>query len=190
MKLRPARSARRALRPYLTAVTFRQHFPVTLKIIRLLYKRGFSFRRLRQVWCRLGRCSGESPVSQSRVPWWKGVGLRPIREYGGGGGIFTDYYFGEANTANKSDNQTNHTENNFFDFSENWAITIQHHQQGISSRDPGQSGGGGEKRETTIFNTTNKGLCSMSTSNFRRDKFPQRDDIAGKMKPLGVQEEE
>src|SRR4051812_44302797 len=40
MKLRPTRSARRALRSYLTAVTFRQHFSATLKIIRLLNKRG------------------------------------------------------------------------------------------------------------------------------------------------------
>src|SRR3954470_17017631 len=46
MKLRPAHSARRA---YLTVVTFRQHFPMTLKIIRLLNKWGFSFRWLRQV---------------------------------------------------------------------------------------------------------------------------------------------
>src|SRR3954466_15029667 len=51
MKLRPTRSARRARRSYLTAVTFRQHFPAPLKIIRLLNKRGFSFRWLRQVSC-------------------------------------------------------------------------------------------------------------------------------------------
>src|SRR3954466_11936733 len=49
MKLRPARSAHRARRSYLTAVTFQQHFSATLKIIRLLNKRGFSFRWLRQV---------------------------------------------------------------------------------------------------------------------------------------------
>src|SRR3954468_12365818 len=49
MKLRPARSARRARRSYLTAVTFRQHFSGALKIIRLLNKRGFSFRWLRLV---------------------------------------------------------------------------------------------------------------------------------------------
>src|SRR4051812_15474973 len=49
MKLRPACSARRALRSYLTAVTFRQHFSATLKIIRLLNKRGFSFCWLRLV---------------------------------------------------------------------------------------------------------------------------------------------
>ena len=36
-----------------------------------------------------------------RVPCWLGVGLHPVREYEGE--IFTDYYFGEANTANKSD---------------------------------------------------------------------------------------
>src|SRR3954466_14561379 len=51
MKLRPTRSARRARRSYLTAVTFRQHFPATLKIIRLLNKRGFSFYWLEQVSC-------------------------------------------------------------------------------------------------------------------------------------------
>ena len=40
-KLRPTRSARRACRSYLTAVTFRQHFLAPHKIIRLLNKRGF-----------------------------------------------------------------------------------------------------------------------------------------------------
>src|SRR3954471_2824570 len=49
MKLRPTRSARRAVRSYLTAVTFRQHFSATLKIIRLLNKRGFLIRWLRLV---------------------------------------------------------------------------------------------------------------------------------------------
>src|ERR1041385_8767286 len=44
--------------------------------------------------------------------------------------------------------------------------------------DPGERGE--EKRESTIFNTTNKGLCSMSTSNFCRDKFPQRVGNVGK----------
>src|ERR1041385_4282744 len=79
-------------------------------------------------------------------------------------------------TANKSDNQTIHTENKIFNFCQNWAVTIQHHQQGISSRDPGRSGGEGKgKRESTIFNTTNKGLCSMSTSNFGRYKFFRRE---------------
>src|SRR3954466_4888850 len=39
VKLRPARSARRALRSYLTAVTFRQQFSAPHKIIRLLNKR-------------------------------------------------------------------------------------------------------------------------------------------------------
>src|SRR3954471_19036456 len=35
--------------------------------------------------------------------------------------------------------------------------------------DPGERGE--EKRESKIFNTTNKGLCSMSTVNFRRETF-------------------
>src|SRR3954464_8515762 len=114
MKLRPTRSARRALRSYLTAVTFRQHFSAPLKIIRLLNKRGFSFRWLRQVWCWLRRCSGEIPVSQSRVPWWKGVGHASDTRIGGE--IFTDYYFGEGNTAIKSYNHHNKATNNIF----NW----------------------------------------------------------------------
>src|SRR4051812_24101640 len=49
MKSRTTRSARRARRSYLTAVTFRQRFPATLKLIRLLNKRGFSIRWLRLV---------------------------------------------------------------------------------------------------------------------------------------------
>src|SRR3954465_6938384 len=113
-KLRPARSARRARRSYLTAVTFRQHFSVPNKIIRLLNKRGFSIRWRWLDLCRLRRCSGEIPVSQSRAPWWKGVSHASDTRIGGE--IFTDYYFGEANTANKSDNQTIHAENKFLIF--------------------------------------------------------------------------
>ena len=114
MKLRPTRSARRARRSYLTAVTFRQHFSVPHKIIRLLNKRGFSFRWRWLVLCRLRRCSGEIPVSQSRVPLGKRSVTHSIREYEGE--IFTDYYFGEANTANKSDNHHNNAINENF----NW----------------------------------------------------------------------
>src|ERR1041385_7110285 len=47
--------------------------------------------------------------------------------------------------------------------------------------DPGERGG--EKRESTIFNTTNKGLCSMSNEDLPSRNFPQRDDIVGKTKP-------
>src|ERR1041385_6010286 len=67
-------------------------------------------------------------------------------------------------------------------FGEIWAVTIQHHQQGISSRDPGRSEGEGkgERRESTIFNTTDKGLYFLSMSSFRRDKFLQRDGNVGK----------
>src|SRR3954463_9791306 len=101
VKLRPARSARRALRSYLTAVTFRQHFPAPHKIIRLLNKRGFSFRWLRQVSRWLRRCSGDSRCRKVVCRCGKGWVSHPIREYGGE--IFTDYYFGEANTANRSD---------------------------------------------------------------------------------------
>src|SRR4051812_44791791 len=58
-----------------------------------------------------------------------------------------------------------------------WVVTIQHHQQGISSRDPGRSGGEGKskrkRRESTIFNTTNKGLCSMTNVEPPSRYFPQ-----------------
>src|SRR4051812_44063949 len=72
--------------------------------------------------------------------------------------------------------QTNQTikqftpKNKNFNFCKIWDDTIQHHQQEISSRDPGRSGGEGKgKRDLTIFNTTNKGLCSMPN-----DELPSR----------------
>src|SRR4051812_15906378 len=108
-KLRPMHSARRARRSYLTAVTFQQHFSAPHKIIRLLNKRGL--RSGGDGWTCAG-CDGarvKSRCRKGRVPCWLGVGLRPIREYGGE--IFTDYYFGEANTANKSDNYHNNAIN-------------------------------------------------------------------------------
>src|SRR4051812_43377970 len=43
--------------------------------------------------------------------------------------------------------------------------------------DPGGEGGEGEARDDEELNTTNKELCSVSTSNFCRDKFPQGDDF-------------
>ena len=102
----------------------------------------------------------------------KGSVTHPIREQGGE--ILTDYCFGEANTANNSDNQTIHTENKIFNFCEIWAVTIQHHQQGISSRDPGRSGGeGGEKRVDDLQHHQQGTLLHVE----RRtplENFPQR----------------
>ena len=71
-KLRPTRSAHRARQSYLNAVTFRKHFSAPHKIICLLNKRGFPFRWRWLDLCRLRRCSGEIPVSQSRVLGWQG----------------------------------------------------------------------------------------------------------------------
>src|SRR3954468_5848073 len=101
MKLRPARSARQARRSYLTAVTFRQHFPAPLKIIRLLNKRGFSFRWLRLVSRGCDGARVTPGVAKSCAEGEKG-GSR-IRYENTREKIFTDYYFSEANTANKSD---------------------------------------------------------------------------------------
>src|SRR4051812_44096699 len=53
------------------------------------------------------RCSGDSRCRKVVCRGGKRSVSPPIREYEGE--IFTDYHFGEANTANKSDNQTNHT---------------------------------------------------------------------------------
>src|SRR3954465_8458543 len=59
--------------------------------------------------CRLRRGPAETRCRTGRVPGWLGVGHRPVREYEGE--IFTDYYFGEANTATKSDNYHNNAIN-------------------------------------------------------------------------------
>src|SRR3954464_9305656 len=71
-KLRPTRSAHRALRSYLTAVTFRQHFSATHKIIRLLNKRGL--RSDGDGWSCAG-CDGarvKPGVAQVVCRWGKG----------------------------------------------------------------------------------------------------------------------
>src|SRR3954466_4161225 len=70
---------------------------------------GFSIRWRRLVLCRLRRCSGETRCRTGRVSLGKRSVTHPIREYEGE--IFTDYYFGEANTANKSDNHHNNAIN-------------------------------------------------------------------------------
>ena len=59
-------------------------------------------------------------------------------------------------------------------------------QQGISSRDPGRfvGEGKGERGEPTIFNTTNKGLCSMSNIKLRRDSF-RREVATSKNEAIG-----
>src|SRR3954471_7865930 len=111
---------------------------------------GFSILWRWLVLCRLRRCSGEIPVSRGRVPCWLGVGLRPVREYEGE--IFTDYYFGEANTANKSDNHHSNAINENF----NWGGFPGFYRPLPPTEDPVprsrtiQGGGeGGEERETT-----------------------------------------
>src|SRR3954463_6573380 len=131
MKLRPTCSARRALRSYLTAVTFRRHFSAPHKIIRLLNKRGL--RSGGDGWSCVG-CEGAWLKSRCRKvvcrDGQRSV-TRPIREYEGE--IFTDYYFGEANTANKSDN----FHNNAINENLNWGGI-----SGLFQRVPGAAQGG------------------------------------------------
>src|SRR4051812_31896762 len=118
---------------------------------------SFAFRWRWLVLCRLRRCSGEIPVSQSRVPLGKRSVMHTIREYGGE--IFTDYYFGEANTANKSDNFHNNAINENFNWGEIYGLlqlaTTNKGSHPEIQDDPGGRGEGGGKREATAFNTTN-----------------------------------
>src|SRR3954471_15809281 len=116
-------------------------------------------------WPCAGGCDGDRvtfPVPQrGRVPCWLGVGLHPVREYEGE--IFTDYYFGEANTANKSDNYHSNAINENL----NWggiSGLLQLATTNSGSHPEIEDGpGGGRGREAgddEELNTTNKGLDS------------------------------
>src|SRR3954468_9164922 len=95
------------------------------------------------------------------------VSLRPVREYEGE--IFTDYYFGEANTANKLDNHHSNAINENF----NWGRFPGCYSSLPPNEDLGDPGGREAGDDELI--TTNRGLGSMPTTNFYRDNFPQRD---------------
>src|SRR3954467_10272450 len=137
---------------------------------------GFAFRWRWLVLCRLRRCSGETRCRIGRVPCWLGVGLRPIREYEGE--IFTDYYFGEANTANKSDNYHSNAINenlNWGGFSGLLQLATTNRGSRLEIQDdPGGEEGGREARDDEELNTTNKGHDFMSTTNFRRETSAER----------------
>ena len=104
------------------------------------------------------------------------VSLHPIREYGGE--IFTDYYFGEANTANKSDK----LHNNAINENLNWggiSGLLQLATTNSGSRpeiqDDPEGRGGRAAGDDEELNTTN----SDSTSRRRRasdEKLPQEND--------------
>ena len=110
------------------------------------------------------------------------VSLCPIREYGGE--IFTDYYFGEANTANNSDN----LHNNAINKNLNWggiSGLLQLATTNSGSRpeiqdDPGGKGRGG-KRETTK-NSTPPTVTRLHvndellTRNFRKETTTSKDE--------------
>ena len=108
-KLRPTRSARRALRSYLTAVSFRQHFSGAHKIICLLNKRVL--RSGGDGWSCAGCDGARVEPGVAQVVYHGGKGRSRIRYEKYEGEIFTDYCFGEANTPNKSDNQHNNAIN-------------------------------------------------------------------------------
>src|SRR3954463_10449804 len=178
MKLRPTCSARRALRSYLTAVTFRRHFSAPHKIIRLLNKRGL--RSGGDGWSCVG-CEGAWLKSRCRKvvcrDGQRSV-TRPIREYEGE--IFTDYYFGEANTANNSGKLHNNATNENL----NWGGFLGCYSSPPPTEDlvpssrtiRGGRGGGGEARDDEEFNTTNKNSTPCRRRTSVEIKFPQGDD--------------
>src|SRR3954468_12950043 len=122
--------------------------------------------------CRVRRCLGDTRCRTGRVPCWLGVGLRPIREYKGG--IFPDYYFGEANTANKSDNQHNNAINKNL----NWggiSGLLQLATTNSGSRPEIQDGPGGrgegEARDDEGLISSNKELDSTSNDELLSRRF-------------------
>ena len=109
------------------------------------------------------------------------VGLRPVREFGGE--IFTDYYFGEANTTNKSDNQHNNAINENL----NWGGISGLLQLATTNRgsrpeiQDGPRGKGEEQRETTknSMPPTRTRLHvddELLTRNFRREMSTSKDE--------------
>src|SRR3954469_6861689 len=131
------------------------------------------------VLCRLRRCSGETRCRTGRVSLGKRVGHASDTRIRGE--IFTDYYFGEANTADKSDNLHNNAINKKF----NWGgfpgcYSSLPPTEDLVPRSRTIRGGREKEREARDdeeLNTTNKELDSMLTTNFCRDKFLQRDEI-------------
>ena len=120
------------------------------------------------------------------------VGLRPVREYEGE--IFTDYYFGEANTANKLDNQHNNAINenlNWGGFPGCYSSLPPTEDLVPRSRTilGGRRGRRGEARDDEELNTTNKELDSMSTMNFCREDSAER-QRRRKTRSSRLQEEE
>src|SRR3954470_19466899 len=81
-------------------------------------------------------------------------------------------------------NQPIHTENKNFNFCENMGCynTTPPTRDLVPRSRTIQGRGEGERRESTIFNTTNKGLCSMSNVEAPSRYFPQGDDIVGRTK--------
>ena len=127
-------------------------------------------------------------MSQSRVPLGKRSVTHPIREYGGE--IFTDYYFGEANTANNSDKHHKIAINENF----NWGGISGLLQLATTNRgsrpeiqdDPGEGERSGRRRsqhqqQGTLFHADDK-LLSRRLSAERRQRRRTR--------PSRYQEEE
>src|SRR3954468_23672847 len=105
------------------------------------------------VLCWLRRCSGETRCRTGRVSLGKRSVTHPIREYGGE--IFTDYYFGEANTANKSDNYHNNAINKNL----NWGgisglLQLATTKRGSRPEIQDGPGGEGEEQRKTTKNST------------------------------------
>src|SRR4051812_34577751 len=132
---------------------------------------GFSIRWRWLVLCGFRDGDRVKPgVAKVECQGGKGRSLSGTRIWGG---IFTDHYFGEANTANNSDNHHNNAINKKI----NWGGISGQLQLATTNRgsrpeiqdDPG--GGEGERSQSDDLNNTKKELCSIPTTNFGREAF-------------------
>ena len=127
-------------------------------------------------------------VAQVECPGGKGRSPSDTRNKRGE--IFTDYYFGEANTPNKSDNHHNNAINENL----NWGgfpgcYSSLPPTEDLVPRSRRIPGGRGEARDDEELNTTNKELDSMSTMNFCREDSAER-QRRRKTRSSRLQEEE
>src|SRR3954470_23441382 len=162
-KSRTTRSARRALRSYLTAVTFRQHFLATLKIIRLLNRWGFSFRWLRLVSRGCDGARVNPGVAKSCAEGEKGRSRLRYKNRGRNIHRLLIRRRKHRKLIRQIAQQRKKRK-----FKLGWISRLL--QLATTNRgscpeiqdDPGGKGGEGEARDDEKLNTTNKELCSMS----------------------------
>src|SRR3954465_12169741 len=107
---------------------------------------------------------GRNPGSQRSSVKVARVGLRPVRDKRGKNNRRS---INRGCKHRKQIRQSNnsHRKQNFFDFCEIWAVTIQHHQQGPEIQDdPGERGERKERRRSSTPLTRDSAPCRRRTS--------------------------